>query len=155
MSIKSIQHGQAVLKPWMDSKTDKPKCLIADEADEGGETTVQRLITPIMDMPKMLVILTSNANGPKLPYHPRFNDRVSAHVPFTMNDQLREEIMSRQILNLEEKFDLKCSWASRTTILGIAQDKGIRTAINQLEVSAYRSNKDGHKNLFIYSNIFE
>ena len=56
--------------------------------------------------------------------------------------------MSRKIEKLEVKFDLKCSLASRTTILAIAEEKGIRTAIGQLEVSAYRSNKDGPKTLF-------
>ena len=121
MSIKSISDGQAVLKTWMDWKTDKPKFLICDGADEGVETTTQRIITPIMDMSRVVVILTSDADGPTLPFHKRFNDRISAHIPFTMNDQLREEIMSREIQNLE-KFDVKCSWASRTMILGIAQD---------------------------------
>ena len=51
----------------------------------------------------------------------------------------REKIMSREIEKLEVKFDFNCYWASRITILAIAEEKGIRTVIDQLEVSAYRS----------------
>ena len=101
-------------------------------------------------MTKVIAVLTSNADRPPLPFHNRFQDRIAAHVKFSMNDELREKIMPRETEKLEVKFDVKCSWASKTIILAIA---GIRTAIDQLEVSAYRSKKDGHKNLFIYSII--
>ena len=101
----------------------------------------------------VIAVLTSNADGPPLPFHTRFEDRIAAHEKFSMNDELREKIMPRETEKLEVKFDVKCSWASKTIILAIAEEKGIRTAIDQLEVSAYRSKKDGHKNLFIYSII--
>ena len=95
-----------------------------------------------------VVVVFSYADGPQMPFHSRFDDRIAAHEEFSMNDELREKIMSRKIEKLEVKFDLKCFLASRTTILAIAEEKGIRTAIDQLEVSAYRSNKDGHKTVF-------
>ena len=153
MKVKSLADGQSDLKNWMELTTDKPKFLICNEADAGGDTTSQRLLTPILDMSKVVVVLTSNANGPKLPFHDRFEDRISAHVEFLMNDGLREKIMSREIEKMEQKFDVKCSWASKTIILALAVEKGIRTAIDRLETSAYRSKMDGHKTLFIYSTI--
>ena len=134
-------------------KTDKPKFLIVNEANAGGETTAQRLLTPLFDMKKMVLILTSNADGPRLPFHSRFEDRIAAHLEFSMNADLREKVMTREIEKLEGKFNLQCTWASKTTILGIAEEKGIRTALDQLEVSAYRSRSDGHQNLFIYNII--
>ena len=93
----------------------------------------------LLDMSKVVVVLTSNADGPQLPFHSRFDDRIAALVEFSMNDELREKIMSREIEKLEVKFDLNCYWASRITILAIAEEKGIQTVIDQLEVSAYRS----------------
>ena len=153
MEIKSLADGQSLLKTWMEQKTDKPKFLICNEANAGGETTAQRLLTPLFDLNKVVLILTSNATGPHLPFHSRFEDRIAAHLEFSMNDGLREKVMTREIEKLEVKFNVKCTWASKTTIIGIAKEKGIRTALDQLEVSAYRSRSDGHKNLFIYSII--
>jgi len=37
--------GQRILKEWMELKTEKPKFIICNEANAGGETTAQRLLT--------------------------------------------------------------------------------------------------------------
>merc|ERR1711911_344651 len=114
MEIKSLADRQSLLKTWMEQKTDKPKFLICNEANAGGETTAQRLLTPLFDLNKVVLILTSNATGPHLPFHSRFEDRIAAHLEFSMNDGLREKVMTREIEKLEVKFNVKCTWASKT-----------------------------------------
>ena len=79
-------------------------------------------------MSKVVVVLTSNTNGPKLPFHDRFEDRISAHVEFLMNDGLREKIMSREIEKMIRKFrtaidQLKVSTSKTTTTTTLQENK--------------------------------
>ena len=47
------------MREWLEMNTDKPKFFLANEGNEGGHQTAQRLLTPLLDMPNVVVILTT------------------------------------------------------------------------------------------------
>ena len=62
LAAKSLD-GQRTLRQWLDIQTDRPKLMIFNEGDLGGDRTSQSLITPLLDQSNLIVILTSNQSG--------------------------------------------------------------------------------------------
>ena len=150
MSIATLQEGQRKMKEWLELVTDKPKFLLANEGNEGGHQTVQRLITPLLDMPNVVVILTTNQTGPNLPFHDRFEDRLLKHMEFVMTDTLREEIVDRKIAAVTSRYNLICPGTVRFQLIEKAKTS-IRDMEDLVDVSGYRSHKDGHSHLWAYN----
>ena len=150
MSIATLQEGQRKMKEWLELVTDKPKFLLANEGNEGGHQTVQRLITPLLDMPNVVVILTTNQTGPNLPFHDRFEDRLLKHMEFVMTDALREEIVDRKVAAVTSRYNLICPATVRFQLIEKAKTS-IRDMEDLVDVSGYRSHKDGHSHLWAYN----
>lgn len=82
LAAKSLD-GQRTLRQWLDIQTDRPKLLIFNEGDWGGDQTSQSLITTLLDQSNLIVILTSNQSGRLLflPDGEIFNRLIGRRLP--------------------------------------------------------------------------
>lgn len=83
LAAKSLD-GKRTLRQWLDIQTDRPKLLIFNEGDLGGDRTSQSLITPLLDQSNLIVILSSNQSGRLLLFLPDgeiFNRLIGRRLP--------------------------------------------------------------------------
>ena len=168
MSIVSVSAGQSTLRDFVNLATQKIKCLIVNEVDKGkgypgffqklililgGPQTTLRLLQPLVDQPKYLVIMTSNLENLNATkegsetFDARFVDRMSVQLKMEMTAQLRMQVLERTLA--QNAPDLICPPPIKAELLKKAE-KSIRDMIRVVKVSATRSRADGYNILFIY-----
>ena len=106
-----------------------------------------RLVQPLLDQSRILVIMTSNWDGQTNLLEASFRDRIQISHQMIMTDQLRNQILDRELSKVCPHLEVPLP--VRQELLKTAR-KSIRKMIDIMTVSAARSIEDNYNILVLY-----
>ena len=109
-----------------------------------------RLVQPLLDHSRILVIMTSNWDGQTNFLETSFRDRIQISHEMIMTDELRNQILDRELSKVCPHLTIQMP--VRQELLNIARTS-IRRMIDIMTVSAFRSTEDNYNILILYPLI--
>ena len=149
MAVRDLKEGQKLnLDQWLQTNPEQ-KMILFEEVESGGLTTVQRLLKPILDRFRTLVILTCNIKPGDLQITPKFRDRIQKKVKIDLSDSDLKKLVNARIQKVCQHYQIESNATTEKELIKIAKSsfRKFEATLNQ---SAYRSQLDKFKSLVYY-----